>query len=75
MPYLLAMRDPAWAWWRPLAGMAVIAFLLGIALVLTRIADVLTGTGAELDPVPLGWRGLLVTDLLLSVALPAVLLA
>ena len=74
-PFLLAMREAGWAWWRPLAGLAVIAFLLGIALVLTRIADVLTGTGADLDPVPLTWRGLLVTDLFLAVALPAVLLA
>ena len=75
VPYLLAMRDAGWAWWRPLAGLAVIALLLGIALVLTRIADVLTGTGADLDPVPLTWQGLLVTDLFLAVALPAVLLA
>jgi uncharacterized protein len=74
-PFLLAMRDGGWAWWRPLAGLAVIAFLLGIALVLTRITDVLTGTGADLDPVPLTWRGLLVTDLFLAVGLPAVLLA
>lgn len=76
-PFLLALRDVGWAWWRPLAGLAVIAFLLGIALVLTRITDVLTGTGtgADLDPVPLTWRGLLVTDLFLAVALPAVLLA
>lgn len=74
-PYLQAMRDAGWAWWRPLAGLAVIALLLGIALVLTRIADVLTGTGADLDPVPLTWQGLLVTDLFLAVALPAVLLA
>jgi uncharacterized protein len=74
-PYLLAMRGAPWAWWRPLAGLLLIAFLLGIALVLTRISDVLTGTGADLDPVPLTWRGLLVTDLLLAVAVPAVLLA
>ncbi|SDF37356.1 hypothetical protein SAMN05660662_1913 [Blastococcus aurantiacus] len=74
-PFLLAMRGASWAWWRPLAGVAVIAFLLGIALVLTRITHVLTGTGADLDPVPLSWRGLLVTDLFLAVALPAVLLA
>ena len=74
-PYLLAMRGIGWAWWRPLAGLAVIAFLLGIALVLTRIADVLTGTGADLDPVPLTWQELLVTGLFLAVALPAVLLA
>jgi membrane protease YdiL (CAAX protease family) len=74
-PYLLAMRDAGWAWWRPLAGLAVIALLLGIALVLTRIADVLTGTGADLDGVPLTWRSLLVTNLLVAVALPAVLLA
>lgn len=74
-PYLLAMRGAAWAWWRPLAGIAVIGLLLGIALVLTRISDVLTGSGADLDPVPLGWRELLVTDLFLAVALPAVLLA
>ncbi|RBY77444.1 hypothetical protein DQ239_11230 [Blastococcus sp. TF02-09] len=74
-PYLLAMRDAGWAWWRPLAGLAVIAFLLGIALVLTRIADLLTGTGADLSPAPLTWPGLLVTDLFLAVALPAVLLA
>jgi membrane protease YdiL (CAAX protease family) len=74
-PYLLAMRDAGWAWWRPLAGLAVIAALLGIALVLTRIADVLTGAGADLDPVPRTWDGLLVTDLFLAVALPAVLLA
>ena len=75
VPYLLAMRDAAWSWWRPVAGLAVVAFLLGIALVLTRVVDVLTGTGADLDPVPLTWRGLLVTDLLVAVALPAVLLA
>ena len=74
-PFLLAMRDSGWAWWRPSAGLAVIALLLGIALVLTRIADVLTGTGAVLDSVPLTWQGLLVTDLFLAVALPAVLLA
>lgn len=74
-PFLLAMRDAPWAWWRPVAGLLLIAFLLGIALVLTRIADVLTGTGADLDPVPLTWRGLLVTGLFLAVALPAVLLA
>ena len=75
VPFLLAMRDAGWAWWRPLAGLAVIALLLGVALVLTRIVDVLTGTGADLDAVPLTWRGLLVTDLFLAVALPAVLLA
>lgn len=74
-PYLLAMRGAPWAWWRPLAGLLLIAFLLGIALVLTRISDVLTGTGADLDPAPLTWPRLLVTDLLLAVALPAVLLA
>ncbi|SDE19491.1 hypothetical protein SAMN05660485_00118 [Blastococcus fimeti] len=74
-PFVLAMRDAPWAWWRPVAGLLVIAFLLGIGLVLTRIADVLTGTGADLDPVPLTWRGLLVTGLFLAVALPAVLLA
>ena len=74
-PFLLAMRDASWAWWRPVAGVALIAFLLGIALVLTRIADVLTGTGADLDPAPLTWGGLLVTGLFLAVALPAVLLA
>jgi len=74
-PFLLAMRGASWAWWRPIAGLLVIAFLLGIALVLTRVVDVLTGTGATLDPVPLTWRGLLVTDLFLAVALPAVLLA
>jgi uncharacterized protein len=74
-PYLLAMRDAGWAWWRPAAGLAVIALLLGIALVLTRISDVLTGYGADLDAVPLTWQGLLVTDLFLAVALPAVLLA
>ncbi len=75
MPYLLAMRAAPWAWWRPLAGLAVIAFLLGIAFVVTRIVEVLSGTGADLAPVPLTWRGLLVTDLFVAVALPAVLLA
>jgi hypothetical protein len=74
-PYLLAMRAAPWAWWRPVAGLAVIAFLLGVALVLTRVLALLTGTGADLDPVPLTWDGLLVTDLFLAVALPAVLLA
>lgn len=74
-PYLLAMRDAGWAWWRPVTGLLLIAFVLGIALVLTRVADVLTGTGADLDGVPLTWRGLLVTNLFLAVALPAVLLA
>ena len=74
-PFLLALRAAGWAWWRPLAGSVVIALLLGIAWVLTRIADVLTGTGADLDPVPLTWQGLLVTDLFVAVALPAVLLA
>ncbi len=73
--FLVAMRTAPWAWWRPVAGVALIAFLLGIALVLTRIADELTGTGADLDPAPLTWRGLLVTGLFLAVALPAVLLA
>ncbi|MBN1093595.1 CPBP family intramembrane metalloprotease [Blastococcus sp. TML/M2B] len=75
LPYLLAMRSAPWAWWRPVAGLAVVAFLLGIALVLTGIADVLTGTGADLGPAPLTWRGLLVTGLLLATAVPAVLLA
>ncbi len=74
-PYLLAMRTAGWAWWRPLAGLLVIAFLLAVGFVLTRIVDLLTGTGADLDPVPLTWPGLLVTGLLLAVALPAVLLA
>ncbi|MGY2128946.1 CPBP family intramembrane glutamic endopeptidase [Blastococcus sp. SYSU DS0617] len=74
-PYLLAMRTAGWAWWRPLAGFLLVAFVLAIGYVLTRIADLLTGTGADLDPVPLTWRGLLVTDLLLALALPAVLLA
>lgn len=74
-PYLLAMRDASWAWWRPVAGLLLIAFLLGIALVLAGIVEVLTGVDAQLDPVPLTWRGLLVTDLLLAAALPAVLLA
>ncbi|MDT0277259.1 CPBP family intramembrane glutamic endopeptidase [Blastococcus goldschmidtiae] len=74
-PYLLAMRTVGWAWWRPVAGFALIAFLLAVGFVLTRIADLLTGTGADLDPVPLTWRGLLVTGLLLALALPAVLLA
>ncbi len=74
-PFLMAMRAAPWAWWRPVAGLLLIAFLLGIALVLTRITDVLTGTGADLDPVPLTWRGLLVTGLFVAVALPAVLLA
>ncbi|MGY1754304.1 CPBP family glutamic-type intramembrane protease [Blastococcus sp. SYSU D01042] len=75
VPYLLAMRDVPWAWWRPAAGLLLVAFLLGIALVLTRVVEVLTGTGADLDPVPLTWRGLLVTDVGVAVALPAVLLA
>jgi membrane protease YdiL (CAAX protease family) len=75
LPYLLGMRSAPWAWWRPVAGLGVIAFLLGIALILTRVVDVLTGTGADLDPVPLTWRALLVTNLFLAVALPAVLLA
>ncbi len=75
LPYLLGMRAVPWAWWRPAAGLLVVAFLLGIALILTRVVDVLTGTGVELDPVPPTWPGLLVTDLFLAVALPAVLLA
>ncbi len=74
-PFLLAMRNASWAWWRPLAGLLLVAFLLGLAWVLTRISDVILGTGADLDPAPLDWRVLLVTDLLLAVALPAVLLA
>jgi uncharacterized protein len=74
--YLRGMRDAApWAWWRPLAGLLVIAFLLGIGLVVTRIVDLLHGVSADLDPVPLDWRDLLVTNLLLALALPAVLLA
>lgn len=74
-PFLLAMRDASWAWWRPLAGGLVIAFLLGIALILTRIVDLLAGGTTDLDPVPLTWRGLLVPGLALAVALPAVALA
>ncbi len=74
-PFLLAMRDAPWAWWRPVAGLGLVAFLLAIGLVLTRIADVLSGTGADLVSVPLTWRGLLVTGLFLAVAVPAVLLA
>ncbi|WP_051515747.1 CPBP family intramembrane glutamic endopeptidase [Candidatus Blastococcus massiliensis] len=73
--YLLAMRDGPWAWWRPVAGLLLIAFLLGIGLILTRIVDLLFGVGADLDAVPLTWRGLLVANLLLAVALPAVVLA
>jgi membrane protease YdiL (CAAX protease family) len=75
VPFLLAMRGANWAWWRPVAGLALIAFLLGIAYVLTRVVDVLAGTGAVLDPVPLTWPVLLVTNLFLAAALPAVLLA
>lgn len=74
-PFLLAMRDASWAWWRPAAGLLVIAFLLGIAWILTRIVDELGGVGADLDAVPLTWQSLLVSDLLLAVALPAVVLA
>lgn len=74
-PFLLAMRDVPWAWWRPLAGLLVLAFLLGIGLILTRIVDLLGGVGADPDPVPLTWQGLLVTGLLSALALPAVALA
>jgi membrane protease YdiL (CAAX protease family) len=74
-PYLLAMRAAAWSSWRPLAGLLLIGFLLGIAFVLTRIVDLLFGAGVDLHPAPLTWRGLLVTNLFLAVALPAVLLA
>jgi uncharacterized protein len=74
-PFLLAMRDAPWAWWRPAAGLLVVAFLLGIGVILTRIVDVMTGTDVDLDGVPLDWRTLLVTNLLLAVALPAVVLA
>jgi len=73
--YLLAMRQAPWAWWRPAAGLLLIGFLLGIAMILTRIAELLYGVDVDLDAVPLSWRDLLVSDLLLAVALPAVLLA
>lgn len=75
VPYLLAMRAAPWAWWRPVAGLVLIGFLLGIAFVLTRVVHVFTGDGADLDAVPLTWPALLITDLFLAVALPAVLLA
>ncbi|TKJ20327.1 CPBP family glutamic-type intramembrane protease [Blastococcus sp. CCUG 61487] len=74
-PYLLVMRDASWAWWRPVAGLLTIALLLGVGWILTRIVDVFTRVGTDVDGVPLDWRSLLVTDLLLAIALPAVLLA
>lgn len=75
-PYLLAMRRDGWAWWRPVAGLAVLAFLAGIAVVLVRIVTLLTGERPDLalPPAP-DWRSLLLTAVPLTLAVPAVLLA
>ncbi|RBY86345.1 hypothetical protein DQ241_12360 [Blastococcus sp. TF02A-30] len=75
-PFLLAMRRPGWAWWRPVAGLALLAFLAGIAVVLVRVVTLLTGVRPDAGlPAGADWRSLLLTAVPWALAVPAVLLA
>jgi uncharacterized protein len=75
-PYLRAMRSRTWAWWRPLAGIALIAVLVLVAdtaIILVAIATQVTPDLALLDlvdPVTL-----LVTNLTLIVFIPIIWVA
>jgi membrane protease YdiL (CAAX protease family) len=73
-PFLLAMRSRDWAWWRPLLGLLVFAFVYvvvgAITLLLGVVGLVASGTG---DPTELSAPGfLLITDLATMVAIPVV---
>lgn len=75
-PYLRAMRSRDWAWWRPLLGLLLVAFVYVAAATVVVVLTLLTGVGTDfaqmnlVDPLTL-----LVTNLSLIVAIPVVWLA
>jgi membrane protease YdiL (CAAX protease family) len=75
-PFLRAMRSRTWAWWRPVAGLALLAVVYTVASVAVVLVALVTGVTPDLafldlvDP----WV-LLVTNISLILFIPAVWLA
>jgi uncharacterized protein len=75
-PFLHAMRSRTWAWWRPLAGLALLVVVSGVASVAVVLAALATGVAPDLalldlvDPAVL-----LITNISLILFIPAVWLA
>jgi uncharacterized protein len=75
-PFLHAMRSRTWAWWRPLAGLALLGVVYTVAAVAVVLVAVVTGITPDLalldlvDPATL-----IVTNLSLILFVPAVWLA
>ena len=75
-PYVLAMRSRTWAWWRPVAGLALLGIAAVIAAALLGVVEILTGVAP--DPALLGVRDpvvLLLTNATVALAIPLVWLA
>jgi uncharacterized protein len=75
-PFLRAMRSRTWAWWRPIAGLVLLAVVYTVASVAVVLVALVTGVTPDLafldliDP----WV-LLVTNISLILFIPAVWMA
>ncbi|TYP85978.1 CPBP family intramembrane glutamic endopeptidase [Blastococcus xanthinilyticus] len=75
-PYLLAMRARDWAWWRPVAGLLLLALAALVVGSLLGVVGILSGVHADLSLTdPTDPAVLLLTGVAVAVALPVVRLA
>jgi uncharacterized protein len=75
-PFLRAMRSRSWAWWRPVAGLALLTVVYAVASVAVILVALITGITPDLALLDLidPWV-LLVTNISLILFIPAVWLA
>jgi membrane protease YdiL (CAAX protease family) len=75
-PFLRAMRSRTWAWWRPVAGLALLTVVYAVASVAVILVALVTGITPDLALLDLidPWV-LLVTNISLILFIPAVWLA
>jgi membrane protease YdiL (CAAX protease family) len=75
-PFLRAMRSRTWAWWRPVAGLALLTVVYAVASVAVILVALITGITPDLALLDLidPWV-LLVTNISLILFIPAVWLA
>jgi membrane protease YdiL (CAAX protease family) len=75
-PFLRAMRSRSWAWWRPIAGLALLSVVYLVAAVALVLVALVTGISPDLAMLDLVDPGvLLVTNLSLILLIPTVWLA
>jgi membrane protease YdiL (CAAX protease family) len=75
-PFLRAMRSRTWAWWRPVAGLVLAAFVWLAGATAVLLASLVTGVAPDLALLDLvdPWV-LLITNITLILFVPAVWLA